>query len=131
MLKLTKKVEYALISLAHMSNQKKNNLSSASNIAEKYLIPSEVLAKLLQQLAACDVIESVKGPLGGYRLKTDIHLINIVDLIEKVEGPIGLMDCAFPMGCDQIDCCTIKKPLTKINETIINTLKQITLDQIR
>ena len=131
MLKLTKKVEYALISLAHMSNQKKNNLSSASNIAEKYLIPSEVLAKLLQQLAACDVIESVKGPLGGYRLKTDIHLINIVDLIEKVEGPIGLMDCAIPMGCDQIDCCTIKKPLTKINEKIINTLKQITLDQIR
>ena len=60
-----------------------------------------------------------------------VCVILIVDLIEKVEGPIGLMDCAIPMGCDQIDCCTIKKPLTKINETIINTLKQITLDQIR
>ena len=131
MLKLTKRVEYALISLAHMSNQEENDLSSATNIAEKYLIPSEVLAKLLQKLASCDIIESVKGPSGGYRLKTDIHLINIFDLIEKIEGPIGLMDCAIFTECDQIDCCTIKKPLTIINEKIINTLKQITLDQIR
>ena len=131
MLKLTKKVEYALISLAHMSNQEGDKLSSAANISEKYLIPSEVLAKLLQKLTSYGIIESVRGPLGGYRLKKDIQSINIFDLIEKIEGPIGLMDCAIKTECDQIDCCTIKKPLTKINEKIIKTLKEITLDQIR
>jgi len=131
MLKLTKKVEYALISLAHMSNQDGDRLSSSANIAEKYLIPSEVLAKLLQQLTSHNIIESVKGSKGGYRLKEDIEKINIFDLMEKIEGPIALMDCALDTGCEQIDCCTIKRPLTKINEKIINTLKEITLDQIR
>ena len=50
MLKLTKKVEYALISLVHISDQEDGVNSSSKAIAEKYLIPNEILAKILQKM---------------------------------------------------------------------------------
>ena len=76
MLKLTKKVEYALISLVHISKQEDNVNSSAKQIADKYFIPGEILAKILQQLASLDMIRSIKGPKGGYQLSCDINNIN-------------------------------------------------------
>ena len=131
MLKLTKTVEYALIALTHISHQEEKELSSAKQIAEKYFIPSELLAKILQKLASLKIIKSIKGPKGGYKLSTDISDVNIFDLIEMIEGPIGLTDCILSYSCEQFECCTIKKPLSMINDKIINTLKNITLDQIR
>ena len=130
MLKLTKKVEYGLISLVHISEQDDGINSSAKQIANKYFIPGEILAKILQQLASLNIIKSIKGPKGGYQLSCDINNINILEFIQMVEGPIGLVDCTTSNGCSQSECCTIKDPLKKINSKIIETLKNITLDQL-
>ena len=129
MLKLTKKVEYALISLVHISEQKDGKLSSAKEIAESNFIPTEILAKTLQQLASLNMVESVKGPKGGYRLCGDIDKINFVQFIEMLEGPVGLTDCSTSISCDQECCCLIKNPMDQINNKIIGTLRDITLDQ--
>ena len=131
MLKLTKTVEYGLIALTHISQQEGEEPSSAKKIAEKYFIPTELLAKILQRLASSQMIESIKGPKGGYRLSTDIKDINIFNLIEMLEGPVGITDCIISSKCEQIEFCVIKNPLSKINDKIIDTLKNITLDQIR
>ena len=129
MLKLTKKVEYALISLVHITDQKDSKLCSAKEIAETNSIPAEILAKTLQQLASLDMVKSVKGARGGYMLASDIDKVNIIDFIEMLEGPVGLTDCSTAVQCDQECCCTIKDPMTQINNKIISTLKNITLDQ--
>ena len=129
MLKLTKKVEYALISLVHITDQKDSKLCSAKEIAETNSIPSEILAKTLQQLASLNMVKSVKGARGGYMLSSDIDKVNIIDFIEMLEGPVGLTDCSTAVQCDQECCCTIKDPMTQINNKIISTLKNITLDQ--
>ena len=121
MLKLTKKVEYALISLVHISDQEDGVNSSAKKIAEKYFIPGEILAKILQQLASLKMIKSIKGPKGGYQLSCDINSINIFEFIEMLEGPVGLVDCMISHNCNQLKYCTIKDPLMKINSKIIKT----------
>ena len=131
MLKLTKKVEYALISLVHLSEQDDNVFFPASKIAEKYTIPNEILAKILQQLSSLNMIKSIKGPKGGYKISCKINTINMFEFIEMIEGPIGLVDCVASNDCNAIDCCSIKDPMTKINNQIIETLKGITIDQLR
>jgi len=129
MLKLTKKVEYALISLVHISDQKEGQLSSAKEIALINSIPTEILAKTLQHLASLNMIESVKGPKGGYRLLNNISRINIIDFIEMLEGPVGLTDCSTLISCDQECSCTIKNPMIEINNKVIELLKNIRLNQ--
>ena len=131
MLKLTKKVEYALISLVHLSEQDNNVFFPASKIAEKYTIPNEILAKILQQLSSLNMIKSIKGPKGGYKISCKINTINMFEFIEMIEGPIGIVDCVASNDCSAIDCCSIKDPMTKINNQIIETLKGITIDQLR
>ena len=98
-------------------------------IAETNSIPAEILAKTLQQLASLNMVKSVKGARGGYMLSSDIDKVNIIDFIEMLEGPVGLTDCSTAVQCDQECCCTIKDPMTQINNKIISTLKNITLDQ--
>ena len=50
MLKITRKVEYALIALRHLQQNQEGDLSSSKEIALKYDIPKELLAKILQSL---------------------------------------------------------------------------------
>ena len=131
MLKITKKVEYALISLVHLSDEKGVCNSSAKKIAHEYDIPTEILAKILQNLSSLGMIKSIQGPKGGYQISCNINEINIFEFIEMIEGPIGIVDCTLPNGCTSESCCTIKDPMSKINNKIIDTLKDITLDQLR
>ena len=85
MLKITRKVEYALIALRHLQANKEGQLSSAKEIAKAYGIPQELLAKILQRLAQEDIIIAVKGAAGGYKLVTDPNTINMTKFFEFME----------------------------------------------
>ena len=50
MLKITRKVEYALIAMRYLQNEGKNRIVPVKEISAKYSIPRELLAKILQQL---------------------------------------------------------------------------------
>ena len=75
MLKITRKVEYALIALRHFQNQEKDKLTSAKEMSKTYGIPQELLAKILQRLARENIVDAVKGPAGGYKLAVDPKLL--------------------------------------------------------
>ena len=130
MLKITRKVEYALIALRHLQANKEGQLSSAKEMAEAYGIPQELLAKILQRLAREDIIIAVKGAAGGYKLVTDPNTINMTKFFEIMEGPMGIMDCYFDSGCNQLHTCTIRTPVTRINESIRSMFNKMTLADI-
>ena len=77
MLKLTKKIEYALIALQHMQSKDANEVTSAKEVAEKFDLPASLLAKVLQQLAKNNIIEPIQGPSGGYKLKKSLERYKI------------------------------------------------------
>lgn len=130
MLKLTRKVEYALIALRHMQRKQPDQISSTKEIANAYGIPQQLLAKTLQQLAREKIIEPVQGPSGGYRLKAPLEEINLKDFFEKLEGPLGLMDCYFDSGCIQIETCNIRSPIRKINDNLRDLFTSMTVKEI-
>jgi len=130
MLKITRKVEYALIALRHLQANKEGQLSSAKEMAEAYGIPQELLAKILQRLAREDIIIAVKGATGGYKLATDPNTINMTKFFEIMEGPMGIMDCYFDSGCDQLHGCTIRTPINRINDSIRSMFNKMTLADI-
>ena len=130
MLKITRKVEYALIALRHLQTNKDGQLSSAKEIAGAYGIPQELLAKILQRLARGNIIIAIKGAAGGYKLATDPTTINMTKFFEILEGPMGIMDCYFDSGCDQLHGCTIRTPINRINDSIRSMFNKITLADI-
>ena len=127
MLKITRKVEYGLIALRHLQKQDDGNLSSAKRISKQYGIPQELLAKTLQKLARVGIIGAVQGPTGGYKLLVNPSTINMTHIFEILEGPMGIMDCYFEIGCVQVNTCNIRSPINKINDTIRNVFNNMTL----
>ena len=98
MLKLTRKLEYALIALRHMQ-MKGDILSTTKEIADMYTIPQELLAKTLQQMARLKYIDAVQGPRGGYRIDKLLAKINLTQFVEEMEGPLEMVECNISSDC--------------------------------
>lgn len=130
MLKITRKVEYALIALRHLQSKDTDDLTSAKEIAIHYSIPKQLLAKILQQMSKDNIIEAVQGPAGGYRILANLDKISLKDFFEKLEGPLGMMDCFFESDCIQINACNIRVPIQRINDNMRNMFSEMTLLEV-
>ena len=91
MLKLTKKADYGLIAVTHLSRRTgavvgRPNTASAKDIADLYKIPLPLLSKVLQTLVRNGVLTSEQGAAGGYRLARDPHEINTLEVIRSIVG---------------------------------------------
>lgn len=110
-----------------------NRIANTKEIAEEYNIPSELLAKVLQSMAKNGLVESHNGPKGGYLLARLAREITIAQVLEAIEGPLGIMDCShesdsFP--CSQQEHCTIRTPLLKLQDSIYQLLNNMTLQDM-
>ncbi len=130
MLKITRKVEYALIALRHMQDKEVGELTNAKEIAELYSMPVELLAKTLQHLSREGILTAVQGPTGGYRINKSLDKINMKDFFEKMEGPLGMMDCYFDSDCTLISACNIRSPIQRINDSMRSMFENMTVGEI-
>ena len=129
MLKITRKVEYALIAVRHLE-ETSEKLVSVNEISKLYGIPRELLAKTMQKLASANIVKSVKGPRGGYKTTNRAANTTLNDFFEILEGPTAIMDCYFESGCDHLTNCNIRTPINKINNSIRNLFDNLTLADI-
>ena len=65
----------------------------AAKLAEYHGVPSAYLAKHLQALARSGVLETVKGPRGGYRLARPPAEITVLDVVEAIDGDESAFRC--------------------------------------
>ena len=130
MLKLTRKLEYSLIALSHMQQKDENELSTTKEIAEKFAIPQEILAKTLQQLAKLEIIHAVQGQYGGYKVLESSDKLSFLEFIEKMEGPQGLVECTTDSDCSLLDVCNIRQPIKIINNNLKTMFNNILLSEI-
>jgi Rrf2 family protein len=142
MLKLSKKADYALMALQYMATVQYGELNAfnihrvvnTKEIAEEHLIPLELLAKVLQTLAKHEMIESQNGPKGGYILAREPGAISIAQVLEAIEGPLGIADCYHEKedqaACDQMEHCNIRTPLLKVQESIMQLLSSMSIEDM-
>lgn len=131
MLKLTKKADYGLISLKHLALLGRQRTASAKEIAETYRIPLPVLSKVLQKLVRDSFLVSEQGASGGYRLSRDPATITTLEVIRAIDGPIILTTCFSADGeCELTSQCTVREPLRKVHQGILNLLDSITISDL-
>lgn len=138
MLKISKKTDYALMALQHIAAVQFGDVTpgrvvNTKEIAEEYNIPLELLAKVLQTLAKHALIESHNGPKGGYALARRAHQITIAQILESIEGPLGITDCLHEKDgefCMQQENCHIRTPLLKVQDSIAQLLNNMTLQDM-
>jgi Rrf2 family protein len=137
MLKFSKKADYGLMAVQYIASVQFGDLHRArvvntKEIAEEYHIPVELLAKVLQTLARQGIVESQNGPKGGYLLARNAREITIAQVLEAIEGPLGITDCHQEqddktMSCSCFNHCNIRTPLLKVQDSIYQLLNNMTV----
>src|SRR5688572_21368956 len=131
MLRLSKKSDYALISMKHLATRSDASSSSAREISESYDIPLELLAKVLQRLVRSRLLVSVQGTRGGYRLARHPSMISVADVIQAVDGPVTVTACSTDdHNCDQYSKCSVRDPLWKIKNRILDALNTVSVAEM-
>lgn len=130
MLKLTKKADYGLIAMRHLTTLYPRS-ASAKDISDQYGLPAPVLAKILQTLVRGGFLASEYGANGGYRLSRGPELITAFDIVRTIDGPIFLTSCFTENGdCEHHKKCSIRDPLRRIHEGIISLLNKMTMSEL-
>jgi Rrf2 family protein len=130
MLKLTKKADYGLMAMKHLAEHPGS--CSAKDVADAYGIPQEALAKILQRLVKAKLLQSQHGTNGGYTLARDPSTISAFEVIRAIDGPLFITSCITVRGeCDQSLRCTIREPLRRVNQSIEDVLKRITILEMK
>ena len=128
MFKLSKKADYGLIALKHLANHRQVHACSANDIAQEYGISATLMAKVLQKLAKQGLVAAKHGSTGGYQLARQPDKISALEVLTAIDGPVLITSCVTSHGnCDASERCSVKEPLQRVNESILNVLSMVTI----
>ena len=132
-MRMTNEMDYALriMDCLAQNNQTEHGVSTTF-IAEKTAVTQRFALKILHKLASSGLVISYKGANGGYSLARKPEEINLLSIIESVDGPIAINDCLSDGNectCFNTDKshCFYHHLLDDINDTIASKLRCITL----
>lgn len=132
-MKITVECDYALRIVLYLSQLGKGRITDAASIAETQKIPQRFCIKISRKLCMGEIIKSQKGVKGGYGIVRDPSEINMLQIIEAIDGDIVVNKC-LKHDCDCLriskDMCPIHNELCEINNLINARLESITFDKL-
>src|SRR5947209_9771462 len=91
--KLSEGVEWGVHAVTLLAALPPDAALPAAKLAEFHGVPGPYLAKSLQALARCGIIESVPGRRGGYRMAKAATDVTLLDIVEAIEGDQSSFRC--------------------------------------
>lgn len=119
----------AMVDLAVFSLGEPLNLKS---IAERQNVSDKYLEHIFSALKKAGLIKSIKGTQGGYILSDNPEQITVRSVIEALEGSLSTVD-SFSLEegeTDSLEQCINKEVWQKVDESVINVLNSITLEDL-
>ncbi len=122
-MQITRQADYALRAVIFLSRLNGGQKASTSFIAEKQQIPPSFLAKIVSQLSIAGLIQTSRGARGGVSLAKPPEEISVLDVIEAIDGPVLLNECANdPTNCPLADSCPLKEIWCDTRQEMIRRL---------
>jgi len=132
-MQISTKGRYALRAMIDLGLHVDQGPVLRKDIAERQEISFEYIGQLFVELRKAGLIESVKGPGGGYVLAQDADRIRTGDIIRAVEGPIAVVHCVGPNSgnaCHRMDDCVAYLLWKRLSKTIEEVLDSVTLKDL-
>ncbi|HEX5961923.1 MAG TPA: SUF system Fe-S cluster assembly regulator [Rhodanobacteraceae bacterium] len=127
MLRVSRLADYASVVMACLARHPQEILPAAQVGAETHL-EAPTVSKLLKRLAQAGLVESFRGATGGYRLARSATDISLAEIVEALDGPIGLTECSVGhLGCERQSYCAVSRDWQGIGTTIDNALRAVSL----
>lgn len=125
---LSKSCVYGLRATLFLASSQDRGYTSISNLSEKLDISFHFLTKILQQLTAVGLLESMKGPKGGVRLSKNGQDISLLDIVTAIDGKELFQECVLGLpGCGKEKPCPLHNMWMDTRDDIQTMLEENTL----
>lgn len=131
MLRISKMSDYGIVVLTQMVRMAHRCVHPATELAEETRIPLPTVQKVLKVLARDGLVVSMRGARGGYALADDPARVDLVRVLDCLEGPVALTDCAaHGEGCSEEAWCHVAPHWMVINRAVRTALQGVTLLEV-
>jgi FeS assembly SUF system regulator len=129
-MRLTHLADYAVVLMTAAARRPAAARLSATELSAETGVPLPTTQKLMGQLAASNLLSSVRGAGGGFALARPAAEISLADIVEAVEGPIAMTVCSGDAGVS--DCaldahCRVKPHMGIVGNAVRGALGAVSL----
>ena len=127
MLRLTKLTDYGTQVMTYLAHEP-GTVHAAAEVAGGVHLSLPTVTKILKILTREGLLASHRGTKGGYALARAPERISMAQVVQAMEGPIGLTECgSAPGACVQESSCSVRGNWQVINRALLAALESVSL----
>jgi Rrf2 family protein len=133
---ISKRTQYGLKAVLALAGRYGEGPILIATLAKQEAIPIKFLELILLDLKSNGLLESKKGPRGGYQLSRPPSTITVGSLIRIMEGPLAPLPCASETAyrpceeCGDVESCGTRIIMRKVRDAIADVLDRTTLAEL-
>ncbi|MFT7003786.1 MAG: Rrf2 family protein [Sulfurimonas sp.] len=130
-MQLSNTSQYAIRILAYIADQKDSHLINATVLAEALDLPYKFLTKIMAELVKADLVESIRGRDGGYKLRRSSSEIMVDDILSLFRDSVKDEECVLGIGFCNNECkCALHDQWVKPKLLMQKMFKESSLKDI-
>lgn len=129
-MRLTTKGRFAVTAMIDLALREHAGPVTLAGISERQRISLSYLEQLFGRLRRRGLVDSVRGPGGGYRLGREAGTVSVAEIIEAVDEPIDATQCGGKRNCHDDQACMTHDLWTALNAHIRGYLASVNLAQL-
>lgn len=129
-MRLTTKGRFAVTAMIDLASRQTDGPVTLAGIADRQKISLSYLEQLFGKLRRHDLVSSVRGPGGGYRLARDMGDITVAEIIIAVDEPLDATQCGGKENCHDAHRCSTHDLWANLNKRMYAYLDSVTLDAL-
>lgn len=129
-MRLTTKGRFAVTAMIDLGLRHQRGPVTLAGISERQRISLSYLEQLFGRLRRQGLVESVRGPGGGYCLAKPMTEISVADIIRAVDEPIDATQCGGLGNCHDDHACMTHDLWTNLNTHIYQYLESVSLNTL-
>jgi len=127
---VTRKADYAVRCVLYLAARRERTVS-VPEISTEIDVPPVFLSKILQRLAREGIVTSLRGTKGGFKLALPPRDINLLQVIEAIQGKSAANVCALDeKACGRSGFCSVHPIWVEIREYVERKLKATSFEQL-
>lgn len=129
-MRLTTKGRFAVTALIDLALRGSDGPVTLAGISERQKISLSYLEQLFGKLRRCNLVDSVRGPGGGYCLARAVEEITVADIVRAVDESFDATQCGGRENCRDEDRCMTHELWSTLNFKMYEYLTSVTLSDL-
>ena len=126
-MRLTTKGRFAVTAMIDLALNNADGPVTLAGISERQKISLSYLEQLFGKLRRCGLVESVRGPGGGYCLARQQGQVTVADIVRAVDEQLDATQCGGRENCRDEERCMTHELWTTLNVKMYEYLASVTL----